>query len=246
MRSLLLLVIVSAAPAIADEARVAVAANFAGAAKQLAAVFERETSHRLQLSAGSTGKFYAQIANGAPFDVLLSADSETPLRLEQEKLAVAGSRFTYAVGKLVLWSPRAGLVDDKGEVLRSGSFKRLAIANPKVAPYGAAAMQTMERLGVWSALKDRLVQGENIAQTFQFVSSGNADLGFIALSQIRESGQPRSGSQWLVPPSLHQPLRQDAGLLAPGAANPAARAFLEFLRGSAAREAIRAFGYETP
>lgn len=246
MRSLLLLLIVSAAPAVADEARVAVAANFAGAAKQLATAFERETSHRLQLSAGSTGKFYAQIANGAPFDVLLSADSETLLRLEQQKLAVAGSRFTYAVGKLVLWSPRAGLVDDQGEVLRSASFKRLAIANPKLAPYGAAAMQTMQRLGVWTALKDRLVQGENIAQTFQFVSSGNADLGFIALSQIRGSGQPRSGSQWLVPPSLHQPLRQDAGLLAPGAANPAARAFLDFLRGSAAREAIRAFGYETP
>lgn len=246
MRSLLLLLIVSAAPAVADEARVAVAANFAGAAKQLATAFERETSHRLQLSAGSTGKFYAQIANGAPFDVLLSADSETLLRLEREKLAVAGSRFTYAVGKLVLWSPRAGLVDDKGEVLRSASFRRLAIANPKLAPYGAAAMQTMQRLGVWTALKDRLVQGENIAQTFQFVSSGNADLGFIALSQIRDGRQPRSGSQWLVPPSLHQPLRQDAGLLAPGAANPAARAFLDFLRGSAAREAIRAFGYETP
>jgi len=244
MRAFLLLLILAAAPAQADQAAIAVAANFSGPAKEIAAQFERETGHRLLLGTGSTGKFYAQIANGAPFDVLLSADVETPRRLEDERLAVADTRFTYALGKLVLWSARNGVVDKDGEVLRKGAFGRIAIANPKLAPYGAAARQALERLGVWESLQGKLVQGESIAQTLQFVASGNADLGFVALSQLAE-GVP-AGSTWLVPPSLYDPLRQDAVLLAHGAHNPAARAFINFLRGPLARETIRKYGYELP
>ena len=232
--------------AAAEEAQLAVAANFAAPAKQLAERFAQRTGHKLAISAGSTGTFYAQISNGAPFDVFLSADEETPRRLEREKLAVTGSAFTYAVGKLVLWSPREGLVDGKGEVLRQGAFKRLAIANPKLAPYGAAARQAMEKLGVWSALESRLVQGENIAQTFQFVASGNAELGFVAWSQIVEGGAAPRGSHWLVPPALYTLIRQDAVLLVRGADNAAARQFLAFLRDPEARERIRSFGYDLP
>jgi molybdate transport system substrate-binding protein len=232
--------------AAADEAQMAVAANFSAPAKQLAAQFEKATGHRLALSSGSTGKFYAQISNGAPFDVLLAADSETPRRMEQEKLAVSGSRFTYALGKLVLWSPREGVVDDRGEVLRTGTFRRLSLANPRLAPYGAAAQEAMERLGAWATLQDRLVMGENIAQAFQFVASGNAELGFVAYSQVREPGKPLAGSFWLVPQSLYAPLRQDAVLLAHGASNAAAREFLAFLRSAPALELIRGYGYELP
>jgi molybdate transport system substrate-binding protein len=232
--------------ALADEAQIAVAANFASPAKRLADQFAQRTGHRLALSSGSTGKFYAQIKSGAPFDAFLSADGETPLRMEQEKLAVTGSRFTYAIGRLALWSPKTGFVDAEGAVLRTNGFNRLAIANPKLAPYGAAAKNTMERLGVWPALQGKLVQGENIAQTYQFVSSGNADLGFIAFSQLREDGAPAAGSYWLVPERFHAPLRQDAVLLTRGANNAAARAFLEYLRGAPARELIRAYGYELP
>ncbi len=224
----------------------AVAANFSAPAKQLAAQFEKATGHRLALSSGSTGKFYAQISNGAPFDVLLAADSETPRRMEQEKLAVSGSRFTYALGKLVLWSPREGVVDDRGEVLRTGTFRRLSLANPRLAPYGAAAQEAMERLGAWATLQDRLVMGENIAQAFQFVATGNAELGFVAYSQVREPGKPLAGSFWLVPQSLYAPLRQDAVLLAHGASNAAAREFLAFLRSAPALELIRGYGYELP
>jgi molybdate transport system substrate-binding protein len=232
--------------ALADEAQIAVAANFASPAKRLADQFAQRTGHRLALSSGSTGKFYAQIKSGAPFDAFLSADGETPLRMEHEKLALTGSRFTYAVGRLALWSPKTGFVDAEGAVLRKNGFNRLAIANPRLAPYGAAAKNTMEKLGVWPALQGKLVQGENIAQTYQFVSSGNADLGFIAFSQLREDGAPAAGSYWLVPERFHAPLRQDAVLLTRGANNAAARAFLEYLRGAPARELIRAYGYELP
>jgi molybdate transport system substrate-binding protein len=233
-------------PASAEEAQIAVAANFAAPMKQLAERFSQATTHRLLISVGSTGKFYAQVSNGAPFDVFLSADDETPSRMEKEKLAVAGTRFTYAVGKLALWSPAAGLVDANGDVLRKASFKRLAIANPKLAPYGAAAQQAMEKMGIWPELQDRLVLGENIAQTLQFVASGNADLGFVALSQILEGGKPSAGSHWLVPQALYEPIRQDAVLLTRGKSNPAAHAFLEFLRSPAARDLIRAAGYDLP
>jgi molybdate transport system substrate-binding protein len=232
--------------AAADEAQVAVAANFSAPAKQLAAQFEKATGHKLALSTGSTGKFYSQISNGAPFDVLLAADSETPRRMEQEKLAVSGSRFTYALGKLALWSPKAGVVHGNDEVLRTGTFRRISIANPRLAPYGAAAQQAMERLGAWATLQDRLVMGENVAQAFQFVATGNAELGFVAYSQVREPGKPLAGSFWLVPQSLYAPLRQDAVLLAHGASNAAAREFLAFLRSAPALELIRGYGYELP
>jgi len=232
--------------AVAAEAQMAVAANFSTPAKQLAEQFSRSTPHKIAISVGSTGKFYAQISNGAPFDIFLSADDETPNRMEREKLAVAGSRFTYAIGKLALWSAAAGLVDGNGEVLRKGVFKRLAIANPKLAPYGAAAKQAMEKLGLWTTVQGKLVLGENIAQTQQFIASGNVELGFIAYSQIQEDGKAPRGSFWLVPPALYDPIRQDAVLLTRGADNPAARAFLEYLRSTAARDLIRSAGYALP
>jgi molybdate transport system substrate-binding protein len=240
MKCLALIAVLLCSAARAEDVRVAVAANFATPLQALAQAFSTQTGHKIVASIGSTGKFYAQIRHGAPFDVLLSADDATPQRLEDDKLAVAGSRFTYALGRVVLWSPQAGLVEGSGEVLKGNRFRKLAIANPKLAPYGAAAQQAMTKLGVWDAVQGRLVQGENIAQTFQFVASGNAELGFVALSQL--DGE-RKGSRWIVPAELHAPIRQDAVLLRQGQAG---RAFLEFLRSAAARERIRAFGYELP
>ena len=222
---------------------VAVAANFTAPMQKIAAAFEADTGHKAELSFGATGKFDAQITHGAPFQVLLSADDTTPARLEREGKAVAHSRFTYAIGTLVLWSAQPGTVDAKGDVLKSGDFKHLAIANPKLAPYGAAALQVMEKLGVATALQPRLVQGENIAQTFQFVSTGNAQLGFLALSQVMADGKIRSGSAWQVPASLHEPIRQDAVLLMPGKDSAAASALLTYLRGSKARAIIQSYGY---
>ncbi|WP_436130587.1 molybdate ABC transporter substrate-binding protein [Acidovorax sp. LjRoot38] len=227
----------------ADTVSVAVAANFTAPMQKIAAAFEADTGHKAELSFGATGKFYAQITHGAPFQVLLSADDTTPARLEREGKAVAHSRFTYAIGTLVLWSAQPGTVDAKGDVLKSGDFKHLAIANPKLAPYGAAALQVMEKLGVATALQPRLVQGENIAQTFQFVSTGNAQLGFVALSQVMADGKIRSGSAWQVPASLHEPIRQDAVLLMPGKDSAAASALLTYLRGSKARAIIQSYGY---
>ena len=221
----------------------AVAANFAAPMQKIAQVFEQETGHKAILSLGSTGGFFAQIKNGAPFQVLLAADDETPLRLEKEGLGVAGSRFTYATGKLVLWSKQPGLVDDKGEVLKSGKFLRIAIANPKLSPYGAAAIETMTKLGVLLALQPKLVQGENIAQTYQFVASENAQLGFVALSQVLSEGKISQGSGWVVPASLHAPIQQDAILLNKGADSPAAKALMAYLRGDKAQAFIRNFGY---
>jgi molybdate transport system substrate-binding protein len=230
----------------AADAQLAVAANFAAPAKRLAEQFARQRGHQLLLNVGSTGKFYAQIKNGAPFDVFLSADEETPARLEQEKLAVSGTRFAYALGKLVLWSAQPGLVDNSGNVLRQGKFRKLAMANPRLAPYGAAARETMEKLGVWTTLQEKLVQGENIAQTLQFVASGNADLGFVALSQLRDEGARVVGSHWDVPSSFHAPIRQAAVLLVHGQRNPAAREFLDFLRSPPALRLIQNFGYDLP
>ena len=227
----------------ADTVSVAVAANFTAPMQKIAAAFEVDTGHKAELSFGATGKFYAQITHGAPFQVLLSADDTTPARLEREGKAVAHSRFTYAIGTLVLWSAQPGTVDAKGDVLKSGDFKHLAIANPKLAPYGAAALQVMEKLGVATALQPRLVQGENIAQTFQFVSTGNAQLGFVALSQVMADGKIRSGSAWQVPASLHEPIRQDAVLLMPGKDSAAASALLTYLRGRKARAIIQSYGY---
>ena len=234
----------AAAQAVAGEARVAVAANFAVPMQRLAADFERESGHRLLVSTGATGKFHAQIANGAPFEVFLAADDETPARLEREGLAVPGSRFTYAIGRLVLWSARAGYVDERGAVLERGDFRHLALANPKTAPYGAAAEETLRSLGLLDKLRPRFVQGENIAQAFQFVASGNAELGFVALAQVSGGGAPAGGSLWVVPAAMHAPIRQDAALLVRGRDNPAALAFLAYLKSEKAKAVIRAYGYE--
>jgi len=231
-------------PAHADEVSVAVAANFAVPMQKIAADFEKDTGHKVTLASGATGKFYAQIINGAPFEVFLSADDETPARLENEAQAVKGSRFTYAIGKLVLWSAKASYIDGQGEILAKGDFRRLALANPKTAPYGAAAMETLKHLGLAEKLQPRVVQGENIAQTHQFVSTGNAELGFVALSQVFKDGALTSGSAWIVPPGYYTPIRQDAVILNKGRGNQGAIALMEYLRGENARTIIRSFGYE--
>lgn len=244
IRCVALILVFIAIAAHAGEVRVAVAANFSAPMRRIAVDFERATGHRAVLSSGATGKFYAQIRNGAPFGVLLAADAVTPARLEEEGFAVPGSRFVYATGRLVLWSARDGVVDDGGRVLRTGGFERLAVANPRLAPYGAAALEAMRALGVYDALAPRLVHAENIAQAYQFVATGNAQLGFVALSQVMEAGRPRGGSAWLLPASLHRPIRQEAVLLTAGRDNPAATALLDYLRGEPARAVIRAHGYE--
>ena len=230
----------------ADEVQVAVAANFTAPMQQIAAQFEKDTGHKAVLSFGATGKFYAQIVNGAPFEVLLAADDETPARLEKDGQGLPGSRFTYAIGKLVLWSTDPALVDGKGEVLKTGSFRHLAIANPKTAPYGTAAVETMTKLGLLSSLQARFVQGENISQTQQFVVTGNAELGFIALSQVIKDGKIGAGSAWIVPTNLYEPIRQDALQLAKGKDKPAATALLAYLKGDKAKAIIKTFGYELP
>ncbi|MFY8015143.1 MAG: molybdate ABC transporter substrate-binding protein [Limnohabitans sp.] len=226
------------------EVTVAVAANFAAPMQKIAPLFEKDTGHKAVVSLGSTGGFYAQIKNGGPFHVLLSADDETPLKLEKENLAVSGTRFTYAKGKLVLWSKQAGFVDDEGDVLRSGQFKRLAIANPKLAPYGAAALETLHKLELVQGLQTKFVQGENIAQAFQFVNTENAQLGFVALSQVYADGKLSSGSAWIVPSHLHKPIQQDAVLLMAGKNNIAATALLAYLRTDKAKAIIRSHGYD--
>lgn len=227
----------------ADEVQVAVAANFAAPMHKIAAAFGQASGHKAVLSFGATGKFYAQIRHGAPFAVLLAADDETPARLVAEGLAVPGSRFTYATGRLVLWSRLPGLVDAQGAVLRAPPPGKLAVADPRLAPYGAAAQQVMDRLGLGDALRPLLVTGENIGQTHRFVASGNAALGFVALSQVMVDGRIGAGSAWVVPETLHEPIRQDAVLLRAGAGNAAAQALLQYLRSDAAREVIRAHGY---
>ena len=228
----------------AAQASVAVAANFMAPMKRIAQDFERDTGHKLTLAFGATGQFYAQIRHGAPFAVLLSADDETPLKLEKEGLGVPGSRWTYAIGKLVLWSKKPGFVDAQGEVLRQGGFEKIAMANPKLSPYGAAALQVLDHMGLRERTAAKMVQGSNITQTFQFVSSENAQLGFIALSQVFDNGKLKQGSAWLVPSAMHAPLQQDALLLNPGKDNAAAVAFLKYLQGDQAKAVIRAFGYE--
>lgn len=230
--------------AAAAEVTVAVAANFTAPMKAIASAFERDTGHHATLAFGATGQLAAQVRNGAPFGVLLAADDETPRRLEREGLSIAGSRFTYAIGRLVLWSAQPGYVDAQGEVLRSGRFDRIAIANPKLAPYGAAAIETLERMGLRERVAPRIVEGANIAQTFQFVATGNAPLGFVALSQVTADGRLQSGSGWTVPAAWHAPIRQDAVLLAAGQGNEAAAALLRYLQGDQARAVIRSFGYE--
>lgn len=226
----------------AGQAHVAVASNFAAPMKQLATQFEQASGHTLVLSSGATGKFYAQIKHGAPFDVLLAADDETPARLLREGDAVQSQ--VYAIGRLALWSDRPGLIDGSDAVLRQNRFQRLAIANPKLAPYGSAAVEVLAKLKLTDQVQNKFVTGENIAQTYQFVASGNAELGFVALSQVMLNGKLSSGSAWLVPASLHSPIRQDAALLKRGENNAAARALLDYLNTPAALATIRSYGYE--
>lgn len=232
------------ATARAGEVTVAVAANFVGPMARIAESFQAATGHTVKTSAGATGKFYTQIATGgAPFELLIAADDETPARLVKEGHAVAGTQFTYAIGQLVLWSAQPGLVDAQGAVLASGRFGKLAIANPKLAPYGAAAMEVLKARGLADSLGPKLVQAESIAQAYQFAFTGNAELAFVALSQVVVPGKPAAGSLWRVPPQLHAELRQDAVLLKPGENNPAARALLEHLKSPAVRSLIQSYGY---
>jgi molybdate transport system substrate-binding protein len=224
----------------AAEVTVAVAANFTAPMQKIAQSFEQDTGHKAVLAFGSTGNLYAQVRHGAPFHVLLAADDETPLRMEKEGLGIAGTRSTYAIGRLVLWSRQPGAL----EALRSGSYQRLAIANPKLAPYGAAAVEVLDRMGLAAAARPKIVQGENIAQAFQFVATQNAQLGFVALSQVTVDGRIAQGSGWVVPGEMHQPIRQDAILLAAGRDNAAATALLAYLKGDKARAVIRSHGYD--
>lgn len=228
----------------ADEVQVAVAANFTAPIQAIAKDFEKDTGHKLVASFGATGQFYAQIKNGAPFEVFLSADDTTPEKLENEGEIVKGSRFTYAIGTLALWSPKAGYVDDKGEVLKKNDYKHLSIANPKAAPYGLAATQVLAKLNLTEATKGKLVEGQNITQAFQFVSTGNAELGFVALSQIYKDGKVSNGSAWIVPANLHDPIKQDAVILNKGKDNAAAKALVDYLKGPKAAEVIKSYGYE--
>jgi molybdate transport system substrate-binding protein len=233
---------VAAAPrAHAGETLVAVAANFTAAAQEIGAAFTEATGHDVRFSFGSTGKLYAQISHGAPFDAFLAADAARPEKAEAEGLAVPGSRFTYALGRIVLFSADPDLVDKAGAVLKDPeAFDKLAIANPVTAPYGAAAVEALTALAVHDAITPKLVQGDSIAQTLQFVTTGNAQLGFVALSQVAGHDD---GSRWLVPQDLYAPIRQDAVLLTPGTDNAAALAFLDFLRGPNAAAVMDRYGY---
>jgi molybdate transport system substrate-binding protein len=242
-RRLLSVVIAILSPldAQAAEAIVAAASNFTAPMQKLASLFERESGHTLTLTFGSTGKFYAQIVHGAPFDVLLAADAATPARLERE--GRGSQRHAYALGRLVLWSAQPDRVDENGGLLKQPPLARLAIADPKLAPYGAAAIQTLDRMGLLTAWRPRFVIGENISQAYQFVVTGNAPLGFVALSQVYADDRLQSGSAWIVPDALYQPIRQEAILLNKGESNAAAIALMQFLRSDKARAVIRDYGY---
>ena len=232
-------------PAIAeaDEVQVAVAANFLAPLQEIAKSFEKETGHQTLITSGATGQLFTQIQHGAPFEVMISADAKTPKKLVKNELALADSQFTYARGKLVLWSVDPALVDAGGAVLKTGKFKHLAIANPKTAPYGTAAMEALDKLGLTASLKSKLVEGENISQAKQFVDTGNAEVGFVALSQIYKNGKITKGSAWVVPLDLYAPIYQDAVLLKKGEDNPAATALLNYLKGNKAKAIMTTYGY---
>jgi molybdate transport system substrate-binding protein len=231
----------------ADEVLVAVAANFTAPMQKIADDFANDTGHKAVLAFGTVGKFYAQMKTSAPFQVLVSSDRETPDALVREGLAIGETRYTYAVGKLALWSAAPDVVDSKGEILRSGSFKHFALANPKLAVYGAAGQAVMKKLDVWDAIEPKLVTAENITQAYQFVASGNAELGFVAFSQIvGPDGKVGKGSAWMVPADLYPQLAQDVILLAPGRDSPAAKALVEYLRSAKARAVILSYGYDLP
>lgn len=232
-------------PAIAeaDEVQVAVAANFLAPLQEIAKSFEKETGHQTLITSGATGQLFTQIQHGAPFEVMISADAKTPKKLVKNELALADSQFTYARGKLVLWSVDPAVVDASGAVLKSDKFKHLAIANPKTAPYGTAAMEALDKLGLTASLKSKLVEGENISQAKQFVDTGNAEVGFVALSQIYKDGKITKGSAWVVPLDLYAPIYQDAVLLKKGEDNPAATALLNYLKSDKAKAIMTTYGY---
>ncbi len=230
----------------AGEVNAAVAANFTEPMQRIVAEFQKDTGHTVKLSFGSSGKFYSQIKEGAPFDVFLAADVKNPKLLEDEGLAAGGTRFVYALGKLALWSAQPGYVDGKGAVLRKGGYNKLAYADPKLAPYGLAAKETLEELGLWNAVQGKLVTGESITQTYQFAATGNAELAFIALSQITKDGKVSEGSYWLVPSYLYNPIRQGAVLLTAARDKAAAQSLLDYLKGDKAKAVIRSYGYELP
>ena len=228
----------------AAEIKVAVASNFANVLKEIAIEFQKDTGHQLAITPGATGKFYAQISNGAPFDVFLSADDETPRKLAQEGKAIAASQFTYAIGRLALWSPNPEMVDKNADILKTDKFKFIAIANAKVAPYGQAAVQTMQKLGVLTKIEPRVVQGESISQTYQFVSTGNAQLGFVALSQIFENGRIKTGSAWIVPEEMHEQLKQDAVILQSCKQTSVCQDLMDYLKSEKAKKMMASYGYK--
>lgn len=247
MRALILFFFFAQSIAQAADINVAVAANFSAPIKIIAAAFEKESGHKANIIIGSTGALYAQIKNGAPLDVFLAADDSTPIKLEQENASVLGSRFTYAQGKLALWSKNESTTEALNVQLQKGQFKYLALANPKLAPYGQAAMETLEKLGLKAALANKIVLGNNITQAYQFVDTGNAELGFVALSQVWKDNKPSQGGRvWLVPETYYTPILQDAVLLKTGKENPVATAFLAYLKGSAAQSIIKEYGYALP
>ncbi|MEX0941464.1 MAG: molybdate ABC transporter substrate-binding protein [Pseudomonadales bacterium] len=254
-RLAILLVITSlVSQARADQALFAVATNFRPVMDELVTHFEASSRHQIKFTTGSTGTLYAQVRSGAPFDALLAADERRPALLDGQGIAVPGSRFTYAIGQLALWSPHPRFVLDDGiAVLRAGEFRRLAMANPRVAPYGLAAQEVLATLGIAALLKDRIVQGENIGQTHAMIATGGAELGFTALSYVTSAGSSsgntshntQTGTHWRVPTDLYSPIRQDAVLMARAKENTAARAFLAYLQSNQARQIIRAHGYLT-
>jgi molybdate transport system substrate-binding protein len=230
----------------AAEVTVAVASNFSLPMQKIVAQFEADFGHKVRLSFGSTGAFYSQIKNGGPFHLLVAADQETPARLEKEGLGLAGTRFTYAQGRLVLWSRQAGLVDREGEILKAGHFQKLALANPKLAPYGVAAMETLSSMGLTEQLKSKFVQGENISQAYQFVETENAQIGFVAMSQVFFESKLLKGSAWIVPPQLYSPIQQDAILLLAGQKNSVAIELMRYLKTDKAKSVMSAYGYSHP
>lgn len=235
--------ITAVTPAFAERALVAVAANFVPPFREIALEFEKSTGHRLQVAGGSSGNFYSQIKNGAPFDVFFSADMERPKLLEDEGLGIKDTRFTYAIGRLVLWSPNESLIKGE-ETLRSKQYKRLAMASPKTAPYGMAAMQAMQKLEIWDSVQTQVVMGESLGQTMGFIESGNAQLGFVALSQVLDPKIKGKGGRWDVPNNLHEPIKQDVIMLTRAKDNLAAKALMEFIGSPQAKKIIERYGYE--
>ncbi|WP_233998944.1 molybdate ABC transporter substrate-binding protein [Microbulbifer pacificus] len=245
-RCLLLAVAMLSAAVRADELTIAVASNFTAPMQEITRQFEKRSGHKVRLAFGSSGKFFAQISHGAPYHAFFSADQDKPQRLDKLGQTTKDSRFTYAEGKLVLWSSEPGVVDAKGTVLNQGAYNKLAIANPKLAPYGAAALEVLRHLQIEEQSRTHWILGENISQTYQFVASGNADLGLVALSQVLKNGEVTSGSAWIVPTQLYRPIRQDAVILKRGTELPALREFWAFVQSEEARAIIRAYGYNTP